>query len=500
MGLISTEVWVGLTSKNIKWYEDLGYKIPKWVDSRNKIRVKRNTKILVKVEDLPDGSSSVKVDVKCDGCGEIITGVKWQDYKKYVKEDGKYYCQRCAKNGYKSWESVSITHPYLIKYFINTEDTIKYSKGSKIELPMKCPYCGLKKKMKIPTLIRGFGCSRCSDGISYPQKFLFNMFQQLLDNNFEAELSKTTFKWCKNYKYDFYINKFNGIICECHGKQHYENSKSNWDSLEDIRKNDKDKEDLAKENDIENYIVLDCRQSELKWVKDNIMNSKLPILLSFKESDIDWLKCHEYSCSSLVKIACDLWNSGMQSVSKIKTEMRMGDCAIGRYLKRGNELGWCIPPYSPIEAMYILRKKVICVTTGQIFESIMDASIKLNIKEASISQCCKNKNYRTAGKSEITGEKLVWLFYDDYILKTKEEIDVILNNAQDRVETIFVKVICLTTEEVFRSRAEAGRAYNINPGNISSCCLGKQAYVGKHPETGEKLKWMDYNKYLEHNK
>ena len=55
------------------------------------------------------------------------------------------------------------------------------------------------------------------------------------------------------------------------------------------------------------------------------------------------------------------------------------------------------------------KKAVICITTGEIFESIMDASRKTNINSGSISNACNN-NKRSAGKDIKTNEKLYWKF------------------------------------------------------------------------------------------
>ena len=51
MGLISKEIEISLSNNNIKHYEDLGYKIPRYKDRWGNLRVKRGTKIIVKVED-----------------------------------------------------------------------------------------------------------------------------------------------------------------------------------------------------------------------------------------------------------------------------------------------------------------------------------------------------------------------------------------------------------------------------------------------------------------
>ena len=92
MGLITKEVEVELSGTNIKRLEDLGYEIPRYEDSKGRINVKKGTKIMVKVEDLPN-TSDVMVSVKCDECGKILENIEWRSYIKYIKKDGNYYCK-----------------------------------------------------------------------------------------------------------------------------------------------------------------------------------------------------------------------------------------------------------------------------------------------------------------------------------------------------------------------------------------------------------------------
>ena len=44
-------------------------------------------------------------------------------------------------------------------------------------------------------------------------------------------------------------------------------------------------------------------------------------------------------------------------------------------------------------------KKVICITTGEVFKSVKEASEKTGVNLSNICQCCKG-NYKTAGKRE----------------------------------------------------------------------------------------------------
>lgn len=53
-------------------------------------------------------------------------------------------------------------------------------------------------------------------------------------------------------------------------------------------------------------------------------------------------------------------------------------------------------------------------------------------------------------------------------------------------------IICTTTGEKFVSGKAASLKMNINCSNINSCCKGKRSTAGKHPVTGERLKWEYY--------
>ena len=395
--------------------------------------------------------------------------------------------------------TISMTHPESIKFLVNPKDSLKHSQGSLIKLPMKCPDCGFEKSMAISTLInQGFGCNKCSDHIPYTEKFVFCVFEQL-NYDFKTQANKTILKWSKNYKYDFYISNKTPMIIETHGMQHYEYEVGWKQSLEEIQDNDFDKEWLARENGINKYIILDCRKSELEWIKNSIMSSILPKLLNFKEDDIDWLKCHEFSCKNLVKEVCSTWNSGVKSVPKLKIIFKLGKTTLIKYLNKGTKLGWC--DYNGQEEKMKnynsrLEKngvKIICITTNKIFNSQLEASQEYGICSDGISHCC-NKEHKTSGLHPESGQKLIWMFYDEYLIKNKENgwrENYIKDCNIDKT-----KVICLLTSEIFNSTFEAENKYNIHQGSISKCCRGKKKSAGKHPDTGEKLVWMYYDDYI----
>jgi hypothetical protein len=252
--------------------------------------------------------------------------------------------------------------PWLIPYFQGGYDEAKlYTKSSGKSIYPICPDCGRVKDklMNISTIYKNhsIGCV-CNDNISFGEKFVYNELNQL-GLNFEYH---KTFEWSKNIysdieslcgskEYDFYFEVNNEkYICEVNGLQHYEEGFERIKSIKKARKlkeeqeNDILKKELAIKNGIkeENYIVIDCRESTLEWIKDNengILSSRFSEL--FDLSIIDWLKCNEFTCTNLVKIVCELKSNNTElTTTDISKMMKLSSDTIRVYLKRGNNI-WC---------------------------------------------------------------------------------------------------------------------------------------------------------------
>ncbi|MCD3232664.1 hypothetical protein IRP63_14855 (plasmid) [Clostridium botulinum] len=88
--LISKEVEILVSGQNKRHYENLGYEIPKYKDDHYRWAVKKGTRIIVKVEDLPKGSQT-KIQVKCDYCGKIFE----KSYDKYIKQRNSIKTDAC---------------------------------------------------------------------------------------------------------------------------------------------------------------------------------------------------------------------------------------------------------------------------------------------------------------------------------------------------------------------------------------------------------------------
>lgn len=286
--------------------------------------------------------------------GDIVNGLEILDF------DGIQYTCRCVKDDYvfsTDYQNIkkhigcpvcskrvivagindfNTTHKQLMKYLKNKEEGYVNFYGSAKKTICRCPECGYEKEMSFNALTeKGFSCPNCSDGISFGEKYFASFLSQL---NIPFETQKI-FPWNYNKRYDFYIPSINTII-EIHGGQHYKQAVGVWNNqtLEDVQANDKQKQERAIENNIDNYIIIDVSRSSNSYIKNNIINSKFSEL--FDLSNIDWVRCHESTIKSKMFEACDLWNTGL-TVKQVSDEMHLSTAAIRKYLKECRELGLC---------------------------------------------------------------------------------------------------------------------------------------------------------------
>lgn len=309
-----------------------------------------------------------------------------KEYRKY-KYNGsrKWYKYKCNKCGYEGWmieydllkgkgcsccigktvvkgiNDISTIAPWMMKYFVNPEDAHRHTSKSGKKIKVKCPDCGSEKYIKVNVLYKcGFSCPKCGDGFSYPEKFMFNVLEQL-NINFITEYSPI---WSNNYRFDFYLPKYN-IIIETHGKQHYEPSTNFNVPLETQQIIDKEKENLSMNNGVKIYIQLDCRESNLNFIKNSVLNSEL--IKYFNFNNVDWNKCNEYATKSKIKEICKFYNlhKNMQ-MKDIAKKFKIHPLTLVKYLKTGKELNLC--DYDVNHQ----KKSIIVIETGDIFESIME--------------------------------------------------------------------------------------------------------------------------------
>jgi len=139
MGLITKEVKMTWTNRNKVYYINKGY-----------LYTKNGDIFIVKVEDLLK-SSDLKVNVECDcpDCkNSYLPPMRYEKYIKYVHEDGKYYCENCAKKyklkNNKSFEQWCIenNHQDILNrwdYELNDKKPSEITYGTHKKYYFKCP-------------------------------------------------------------------------------------------------------------------------------------------------------------------------------------------------------------------------------------------------------------------------------------------------------------------------------------------------------------------------
>ncbi len=140
-----------------------------------------------------------------------------------------------------------------------------------------------------------------------------------------------------------------------------------------------------------------------------------------------------------------------------------------------------------------VARKVICLNTEEVFVSGTEASKSIGVSKSTIFKACKFINsIKTAGFHPETGERLRWMYYDEYLKESKDGSIQKRFNIKSLSEN-GKKVVCLNTNEVFNTITEASSKYNIS-GISKACYTGCTA--GKHPIIREKLRWMHYEDFI----
>lgn len=286
----------------------------------------------------------------CNKCGNedwIIEGaIKSKEIK--GQEVG---CNVCCPNPQKIVLGINTIwdkERWMCNLGVSEEDAKKHTPQSNKIIEIVCPYCGERKKCRIGDIYnnRSIGCV-CADNISSGEKIIYSILKQL-GIGFKYQLSKKDFLWCNKFRYDFYIPSLN-IIIETNGEQHYKENTNFKKGLEYIKNNDIEKERLALRNGIEKYIIIDCKKSDMDYIKNSIYNSDLINVL--KLSNVDWDECFKFTFErNLIKIACEYkkYNPNL-TTSDIGGIMGFNYNTIRNWLKIGNRLGWC--EYIPTKAV-----------------------------------------------------------------------------------------------------------------------------------------------------
>lgn len=327
-------------------------------------------------------------------------------HEEHVLSPNSYYhgtgCPICANRKINIGENdVYHTRHDLVKYFINENDSKRYTQHSNVRMLFKCPICGFKKNYSISNLSSyGFSCPICSDGISYPNKFMANLLAQL-KISFETEKE---FDWCKfqnidanktiKGRYDFFIDKYN-LIIEMDGLLGHGNPTNNRTSEETIYI-DTQKDNMAYKNGY-NLIRIKCDylsyMDRCSFIKKSILSSDL--IKYFDFSKVDWVQIHEKSIQSYMLLAIKLYNDNKNYCAKdIGNILKLSTTTISKYLKDGTKYGLC--KYDN-EIIYKYRKDRLINAIGKKVKLVNGTEV-LYFNSKSEAGRYFNKNFITVRK------------------------------------------------------------------------------------------------------
>lgn len=302
---------------------------------------------------------------KCNICGYV-----GEIYEGNITNK-KQNCSCCAgKVVVEGINDIPTTAPWMAPYFQGGYDEAKqYSYGSEKKIYPKCPNCNtISNKLVQINYIHNNknGFCNCGDGKSYPEKFVYNFLRQLTNSeDIISQYNHSQATWItNNYRYDYYIKSKN-IIIEVHGNQHYSENTFQYCgglTLDGVKRIDELKRKLAFENNISHYVVIDCRKSNMKWIKNSLINSCLLDIFSNSKEQINWDSCEENARSNLTKQVCDYKNNHEEATSdEICNYFGISKNTFCRYIRIGESLGWCS------KIIFTKNEKPICLIDKNMF-------------------------------------------------------------------------------------------------------------------------------------
>ena len=256
-------------------------------------------------------------------------------------------CPFCAP-GHKILENDEHTlgkeRPDLLKYFQDEDkpEAFKVSVKSSKKFYFICPECKRvkTKEISVNTLSTyGFSCDYCSDGISIPNKIIRNISLQLKEQKIiEDYYCEHSPKWLRPYRYDCFwiINKNKFLAIEMDGVGHF-NGNNPWSDTM-AKERDKIKDILSQENGVE-LIRINCSKITFDSIKDELLNNEI---IKNYLINIDWEIVNKSSQNNLMKEVCEYYNNHTdERLLDIGKKFKINKMTAGKYIRRGEEFGWC---------------------------------------------------------------------------------------------------------------------------------------------------------------
>ena len=349
MGLLTETVEIKINNRTYKHFEDLGYEIPRHYNcKKKKWLITTGATITVKVSDLYKGSG-VEVECECDCCHKIYT----MQYGKYLQHNltKGFFCRSCSHKFIMSGKD----HPNWNDNLTDEDRIIGRN------------YPEYKNFIKRVLIRDEYTCCYCGNS----------------DHNNVAVHHLNG--------YDWYIEgrtQDENAVClckECH---------SNFHAHYGMGGNTKEQFEEWLGKPIENINRYNGKISsarEVVCLEDNKVHKSCLDASRFYHIDARQVNfcCNKKPSYLSVQGLHFMWLDDYEKLSKEEIEL---------YLLVSKPKNW---------------KSIICITTNKIFDNASKASRFYNMKRGNdkILKVCKGER-KCAGKDPLTGEKLVWRFYN----------------------------------------------------------------------------------------
>ena len=143
--------------------------------------------------------------------------------------------------------------------------------------------------------------------------------------------------------------------------------------------------------------------------------------------------------------------------------------------------------------MKLYGKSVVCLNTKDIFENSQSACDWCGLKHVRSIQLCCTHMATYGGTHPDTNEKLVWRYYEEYVLLDEVEINQLVSLAQIPLGT--KSVVCLNNNKIFETPVLASNWANTTPTKIKNCCRNAANNAGNDPISNELLSWAYLDDY-----
>lgn len=263
----------------------------------------------------------------------------WIQESNLLSKRKNFGCSSCSgKKTILGFNTIWDKARWMCDLGVSKYDAKNHTLNSHEKIKVICPLCKNEKYISIAKIYNYKSiCCICSDGYSYPEKFMYSLLKQL-NIDFITQYSPT---YLENKKSDFYIKSLN-LVIETDGELGHKDGKQHSKSNKTIEESiiiDEWKDRMHKLNGIET-IRIKCFESTVDYIKNSILNSKLNTI--FNLDNINWNMCEQFALKNIIYDVCKYWSEHENiTTGTVANLFNITDSTVRKYLKLGSKYKWC---------------------------------------------------------------------------------------------------------------------------------------------------------------